>query len=190
MVLKDKVINFGLILTKKLRSNQSVLSVVTIALILSLNVQAAEKNKSQVVSKKSKIQRNVNQESSSVSDKEQKEILESGMELLTILKEDPKAVNSKEVYDVLKSFIVSVANMKLTSENKESVKLVLQTLVAVDEYDQSRTLAQILSKGYNENKKLYDDQIEGIKQKATVRQKGTIQELHKILSDFYVNGNG
>ncbi len=69
----------------------------------------------------------------------------------------------------------------------EEVKKTLNTLLALDEEDPSRTAVMLLSQSYNKNKNLYDKAFKAIETKKNKQQ---LKEIKIIMINFYKNGNG
>lgn len=69
----------------------------------------------------------------------------------------------------------------------EEVKKTINTLLALDEEDPSRTAVMILSESYNKNKALYDKAIKAIETKKNKQQ---LKEIQTMLANFHKNGNG
>jgi predicted transcriptional regulator YheO len=69
----------------------------------------------------------------------------------------------------------------------EEVKKILNTLLALDEEDPSRTAVMVLSQSYNKNKSLYDKAFKSIETKKNRQQ---LKEIKRIMANFYKYGNG
>lgn len=67
------------------------------------------------------------------------------------------------------------------------VKKVLNVLLELEQEDPSRTAVMMLSESYNKNKALYDRAFLEIENKKNKKQ---LNEIKKIMANFYNQGNG
>lgn len=89
-------------------------------------------------------------------------------------------------FDELQSFSTKKLDVV---KDMDQTKLVVKTLVAMDELDPSREAVIMLSESYNtgKNAAVYDKAINAVTNNKNKKQ---LEQIRKLLSRHFLNGNG